>query len=513
MSRSEKSVKNLVITLFCQMIGILISFFARYVFIIFLGQEYLGLNGLFTNILSVLSLTELGVGEAIVFSLYKPLAVKDIEKCKMLMKLYKNIYIFIGFTILILGLFITPFLSFFIKDIPDIKDISLIYILFVINSSISYFYSYKKNLIIADQKKYVTTLFRYGFYFLTNIIQIIFLIINKNYILFLIIQIIFTFLENYFISKKANKMYPFLNAINETKMDNDIKSEIKKNTKAMMMHKFGGVVVNSTDNILLSSFVSLSAVGIYSNYYLIINSVHNVFSQFFGAITASVGNLCATEDSKKQYKIFENIFFINFLIYSFTSIGLFCLINPFIKLWIGEKYMFSFGIVLVLIMNFYFTGLRKTSLVFREATGLFYIDRWKAVIEAIINLISSIVLVLNFGIVGVFVGTIISNILVNLWIEPYVLYKYAFKKNIILYFKKFFYYLLITIFLTFISYYITSFVFTDNLISFILSGFLISVLFLIVIIILFKNSNEYIYLKVLFKKYISRFLRKKKNTM
>ena len=440
MSRTKSSLINFFFAVLGQGLGLIISFIARIFFIKILGSEYLGLNGLFTNILTVLSLAELGVGTAITYSLYAPLANKDEKKCQMLMQLYRKIYIAIGLFILIVGIAITPFLSVFIKDLPDIPNINLIYILFVVNTAISYFYSYKRNLIIADQSRYIATIYRYGYYILLNVFQIIYLVITKDYIVFLVLQIIFTFAENVSVSIKADKMYPFLKDKTKRKLDDRSKKEIVKNTKAMMMHKVGDVIVNSTDNILLSSFVGLTAVGLYSNYYLITNALNIVISQVYNSITASIGNLCATDSPEKQYKVFKKINFLTFWIYCFTSICLVILFNPFIEIWIGKEYLFSMSIVLVLVVNFYLSGMRKSVLAFREAAGLFYRDRYKPIFEAIVNLVVSIILAMKFGTIGIFLGTLISTMTVCFWIEPLILYKYEFhvsvKKYFVDYIKK-----------------------------------------------------------------------------
>ena len=255
MSRTKNSVRNLSYALVGQGIGFIVSFIARIFFIRTLGREYLGLNGLFTNILTILSLAELGVGEAITYSLYKPLAENDIRKCTMLMQVYKKVYNVIGIAILLVGVALTPFLPLIIKDMPNIPYINLIYILFVVNTSVSYFFSYKRNLIIADQKRYIATFYRYLAHIVFTFLEIVYLVFFKNFIGYLIIMIAATLADNLMVSRKAMKMYPYLNSKEKIPLDKESKNNIIKNTKAMMMHKVGGVVVNSTDNILLSKFV------------------------------------------------------------------------------------------------------------------------------------------------------------------------------------------------------------------------------------------------------------------
>lgn len=508
MSRKGKSINNFAFALLGQGFGILISFISRIVFIRVLGKEYLGLNGLFTNILTVLSLAELGIGEAINFSLYKPLAINDTKKCNMLMQYYKKTYYIIGCAVLILGIAITPLVPLLINDLPDIYNLKIIYILFVINTGISYFYSYKRNLIIADQNRYIATIYRYLFYFILNVVQIVWLIVFKNYIGFLILQILNTLLENIFISKKANKMYPFLEQKESIQLDKETKREIVKNTKALMMHKVGGIAVSSTDNIILSKFVNLSEVGLYSNYSMILSALNAVFSQFYNSIIASVGNLFALKDKEKQYEVFEIIDFIGFCIYSLAFVGLAVLLNPFIEIWLGSQFLFDKYIVLVLVINFYITGMRKSSMTFREASGLFYKDRWKSIVEAIINIVASLILVKKIGTIGVFLGTLISSITVCVWVEPLVLYKYGFEKKISLYFKNYFIYMAFTAFL-FVQINLVSLLIKGNIyIVFLIKLVLIIIIYLINMLIFFRKDKKYKYLIEMIKSAIIKIKNK-----
>lgn len=492
MSRSKKSIKNVMVAIISQGIGLLISFVARIIFIRTLGAEYLGLNGLFSNILTVLSIAELGVGEAINFCLYRPLAQNDINKCKMLMQFYKKIYIIIGVVILIVGISITPFLSFFLKEMPNINNINIIYILFVINTATSYFFSYKRNLIIADQNRYIATIYRYVFYFILNVLQIIYLLLVKEYIGFLIMQILNTIIENIFVSKKADKMYPYLKEKEKIQLDKDTKNEISKNTKAMLMHKLAGIVVSSTDNILLSKYISLAAVGIYSNYYMITNALTIIYNQIYNSILASVGNLCVKADSIKKYNVFKKLDFLTFWLYCFSSICLLCLINPFVEIWVGKTYLLSFNVVIIIVINFYINGIRKSVLTFREATGLFYKDRWKGIVESIVNLIVSIILVKKYGIFGIFLGTAISTITVCGWIEPLVLFKYGFNLKLKDYLKDYIKYLLITLVLGTTTYYICSMIsLSSKILNLIIKLIICIVLPNIIMYVIFRNNENF----------------------
>lgn len=442
--RTKNSIKNIIFGMVGQAISILLSFVSRTVFIYILGTNYLGVNGLFSNILSMLSLAELGVGSAIIYNMYKPLANKDEGKLKSLMQLYSRAYRIIGTIVAIIGISIVPFLDFIIKDKPNISNLTLIYLLFLLNSVTSYFFIYKSSIIIADQKNYIITIKQQVFNLIQVTLQIIVLLLTKSYILYLIIQIICNFMLNLSISKKADEIYPFLKEKNIEGLDKKSQKDILKHVTAMMSHKVGGVVVNGTDNILISSFVGVYWVGIYSNYILITGMINRFLSQIFSAITASVGNLNAKESKEKAYEVYEKLLFLNFWIYGFCSICLGVLVNPFITFWLGKQFLMTNTAVLVITINFYLMGMRQTTITFNSTLGLFWNDRFKPWIEAAINIIISIILLNKFGIIGVFLGTLISTVTTSVWVDPYILYKYGFNKSIALYFIRYIKYILVT---------------------------------------------------------------------
>lgn len=506
--RTESSIKNLIAALCGQLFGSLISLAARIIFLKYLNEEYLGLNGLFTNIITMLSLVELGVGPAMTFSLYKPLAENDVQKIKSLMALYRKAYILIGIAVLVIGIGFTNFYTIFLDEIPNIPQLDLIYILFVSNTAISYLYSYKRSLIICDQKRYIATIYRYGFYIVLNIVQILILAATQNYILFLICQIFFTWLENFAVSLIADKMYPYLKDKNIDKLDKVSITQIKKNISAMVLHKIGGIMVMSTDNIILSKFVGLVWVGLYSNYYLVISALETIVSQVFTSIVASVGSLTAADDKKKLIEVFNKTFFIGFWISALSSICLLILFNPFVELWIGRKYLLDFSVVLVLVINYYITVMRKASLTFREASGTFWQDRYKPLFESAINIAASIILAKKLGIAGVFIGTIISTMTTCFWVEPLVLYKYVFNEGLSSYILRYCKYTLIGLAAALITYLLCSFITEITMLTLVIRfGICLSVPNLIFFFIFYK-TEEFQYFFRLLKRILTRFKKK-----
>ncbi len=429
-SRTQSSFKNITFSILGVGLTILLQFVSRKVFIQLLSEEYLGLGGLFSNILSVLALSELGIGSAMTFALYAPVASGDKEKIKSLMSLYRKIYNLIGCVILVLGSALTPFLHLLIKDMPDMPYIRVYYLLYVANSGISYFYTYKRTLIICNQDNYISSITTTLSSILTKVLQIALLVLTHSYLAYLIVQIAMTRIENIVISRIADKQYPYLKEKNIADLAPEEKDKIKTNVKAMFCHKIGTVVVNATDNIIISKILGLATAGLFSNYVLITDNVNKLALTAIKATSASVGNMLVNESKEKCYSIYKNMMFANFVIMCFCSCALLCLFQPFITLWLGEKYLLDTTFVLILVACFYFFGMRTVTLVYKEAAGLFRPDRYKALIESAANLAFSIPLTYLLGISGVKLGTLLSTILIPFWIEGYVLFKYFFERKV-----------------------------------------------------------------------------------
>ncbi len=425
-TRTEYSVMNTSVAIVARMSAILMGFLTRIVFTRVLSEGYVGINGLFTDILNILSLSELGVGTAITYALYGPIARKDIKRQQILMRMFRTFYRVTAVIVLVTGLVLIPFLDILMKDRPDVDHLILIYLLYLMNSVISYLLIYKKTLVDAHQMNYLTVLNHNGFLILQDILQIIVLLLTKNFILFLIIAVVCTVAANVTMSRKAERLFPYLKEPCKEKLPKEERQDIIKNVKAMLMHKMGNIVVSNTDNLLISSFVGVISAGVYSNYYLIIGSVRQVLDQAFQGVAASIGNLGMTEEKEKVHQVFLQLFFIGQWLYGLAGICLYEMLNPFVEIAFGKKYLFPVSVVLVLCVNFSINGAKKSVTIFKESVGLFWNDRYKAIVEAVLNLGISIALVIRFGITGVFLGTIISALMTSVWIEPYVIYKHSF---------------------------------------------------------------------------------------
>lgn len=482
----------------------LLKFIVRMVFVKILPIEYLGINGLFTNVLVMLSLAELGVGPAIVYSLYKPLAYGDKETVKSIMRLFKKVYVAVGGIILVLGLALFPFLDNFIKDGQSVPQVHCFYLVFLLNTVVSYLWTYKRSLLIADQKQYVVNIYQAAVQILVAVLQIIFLLIFKDYLSFIILMLLGTVLENFSIAHKADKEYSYLNEKAEI-LDLDIKQQIVKNTKAMIFHKIGAMVVFSSSNLILSKFAGLEAVGLYSNYYMVIAALNTFAAKFFESITASIGNLMVLEESGKKIKAFRITEFITALQAVICFCGLYVLFNPFVELWVGKAYLFSEAVVAAMAFSFYLTYMRKAVCMFKDATGLYWNDRYKPLAESIINLVASIYLTIHYGVIGVVVGGIISTLLTCFWVEPYVLFNNGIDIKLKDYFIDYLKFTAAALLSALASKFIYSSLFVKvTLVNFIAGIFICMSITLVLWYIIFRNKEEMRYLIKLVKTKITK---------
>lgn len=438
MTRTQNIKKNLIFNMIKYVTNLLLQFLLRTVLIYYMGAEYLGLNGLFTNIFSFLNLAELGIGSAIVFSMYKPIADGDTEKVKALEHLYKKFYTIIAVVVGVIGLGITPFIKYFMSGgVSADINVYILYIMYLANTLIGYFAAHKRSLLFAYQRNDVENKIKTICIVGMTIIQIIVLMIFRNYYLYFGVTILFTLIECVLIRVIAGKMFPEIKG-KANAIDEDTKKEITKNVTALSLHKIGSAVVYSTDNILISSFFGVVILGAYSNYYLIISSLISVFTLFSNALLASVGNLIASSNSEYVYDKYKLISFMFAYLSAFCTICLVSLFQPFIKLWTGGgEYLLEMSTVIIICVSFYLMRMRTAISIFKDSAGLYWQNRWQPIIESIVNLVTSIILAKLMGINGIFIGTIISTVVAPLWWEPTVLYKHYFKKPLKEYFTRY----------------------------------------------------------------------------
>lgn len=489
--RTINSFKNILFGLSGQFISVFMGFAVRTVFIYSLGIEYMGIDGLFSSILIMLSLANLGFDTAIIYSLYKPLANNDIQKIKALMNLYQKAYRIIGLIVFLLGMILFPFIPFLINDGKTVDHLNIIYLLFLVNSVSSYYFVYKQAIIIADQKSYIISKIHNYFIIFSNIIQILIILISKNYIFLLSFQVLIRIIENVYIVRKVHKLYPFMKEKNNVQLNRKDKKEFFKNLYALFLYKVSGVVINGTDNIIIAKYVGIIQVGIYSNYLLIISTLSTFISHVFYSLNSSVGNLVVTEEIEKKYFIFRVIHFANFWVYGLTTLLIWNLINPFIIIWLGEEFIFNKLILFSILLNFLTAGMQNASTTYRQTTGLFNKGKYRPIIAAVINIIVSVILVRIIGITGVFIGTVVSRVCTYFWYDPFIIYKYIFKKPVKRYFLRYAIYFSLIV----VSILITETIFLYSFSNLIFRTFSSLIVPNILFYIVFRKSKEFIYLK------------------
>lgn len=501
MSRIKNSFRNLITSAGGQLLIMVLGFVTRSVFIGTLGTQYLGINGLFSNIISMLSLADLGIGTAITFNLYKPIANDDEHKVLLLMNFYKKIYRIIGCTITVLGVCLIPFLPYLIKDDVSFINVTVIFLLYLFQSVSSYlFFAYKSSLIKANQKEYIITGIGYFFTIATNIVQIVVLVVFENFMLYICTVILFNILRNLAISIKYDKMYPFTKEKPNDVLDKRERKEIFKNCYALFLYKVNAVVLNATDNLVLSAFIGLNIVGIYSNYLLIIKAIKSLLVMFYNAVTASLGNLHATSDLEHECFIFRVVNLMSFWMFGVASIGVFVLANEFISIWIGSDYILPQNFVLLISIDLYMYGTQKALATFRTTMGLFQQSKYRPVFGIVINLVVSIILVQYFGIHGVILGTIIANLLTYTWFDPYIIYKHGFKKSVKGYYIKNIVYYLVVIAAGGISYLLSMLINVSGIPFLMVCGIISVVVPSLLFFIFFGRTKEFMYIASLVRK-------------
>lgn len=433
MSRLKYTAKNIAWGYAAQISSLIIKFISRTVFIYTLGETYLGVSGLFTSVLGLLSFTELGIGTAINFSLYKPIAENDSEKIKSLMRFYKTAYRVIAATVFGLGLCLIPFLHFIIDDPGNIGNIYIYYILYLLDTSFSYLVTYKYSLPNAEQKSYIMSNVNMVWSFVTTLIQIIVLLAFRNFLVYLVAQVSCGVVSKGFNALYLNRKYPMLKEPAKN-LDKDELAVIKKNVIALIVHKLGDVVVNQTDNILISAFISVTVVGYLSNYNMMITSVGAFVTVIFSSAVASFGNLIASSTPEYEYKIFKVYRFVGFWLYGFCAIAFYVLLTPFVTLWAGEGWIIEEAAVALICLEYYNKGHRVCLNNFKTAAGIFSQDKWVAFGQAGINLVVSVIAVKLIGLPGIFFGTVVSG-LFSTAIKPSIVYRTVLHVSPLNYYK------------------------------------------------------------------------------
>ncbi len=438
-NRAEKSVRNIAVGAINRIVWIVFPFIFRTIIIYVLGKEYLGLNNLFSSILEVLNVADIGLGNAIQASIYKPIAEKDYDKVSALLKLYRNVYRIIGISIIVISIGLLPFLKYFINgSYPNDVNIYVLFLLYAINSALSYtFFAYSSILINANQRMDLTSGVALISKVLTSVLQLAALLIFKDITLYVLCNVLCTAMQNilnYFVTKKYFSQYTC-----SGKVDKEEKTKLFKNVVALIMQRIGNTLSLSFDTIVISSFLGLSDVAIYSNYNYVTNSVGTFLDLIFSAIIASIGNSIVEETLEKNKNDFDEFSFLNFWLVGWCTICVACMIQNFEWIWTSGTIMSTNLVAILIAFKFYVTYIRKIVNTYKDALGLWYIDKFRPLLGGIFNLIFNIFLVKLIGISGVIISTILSYVLIEIPWENKTLFKYYFNKDIKQYYLNYIY--------------------------------------------------------------------------
>lgn len=503
--RVKSSLLNITAGIGNQMIITILSFISRTVFINSLGIEYLGINGLFTSILAMLSLAEAGIGSSIVYNLYKPVADNDRPKIMALMNLYKKAYLVTAGVVLLLGLGIMPFLDVFIKD-THVENISFIYMLFLINTVAPYLFVYKNSFLNVNQKNYIVTAVFSVSSILSTCAKIAILYFTQHFIFYLIVECVVSLTTSIILAIIVNRMYPFLRQKMAVRLDPETKANFIKNMKAILLQNIGTYFIFGVDSILIASFISVAAVGLYSNYKMLIDLCRTFINQVFANMYHSLGNLVAKESEEKIFHIFKVTMLLNFWLYSLLAIMLYLFIEPLILVWIGSEFVMGPVVVVLLTLGFYERGMRNSIMMVKTTAGIFHEDRFVPLCQAALHLAVSFMLVQRIGIAGIFIGTLVSALLVPFWTTPYFVYKRVFKQPLRLYFAKYAYYSAIAVIAAASAGYACSFLPFNGLLGLLLKGTVCLVLINAIYAAVFHRTEEFKYLLGIFRSIRNKIL-------
>lgn len=426
-SRIKNGTRNIFAGFVNKIALIILPFITRTALVYVLGSDYLGLGSLFSSILMVLNLSELGIGSALVYSMYKPVAEANIGKIKALLAVYKKIYAYIGLSILVLGIGFLPFIHAIIKgDVPADINLYILYIMYLGNASISYFvFAHKKALLIAYQRNdlisNVNTILSICIY----AIQVVVILVAKDYYAYVVVFIVSTIIENVVIGKLATKLFPGLEA--KGNISEEDKKAIVQHTKGIALQKLCSTSRNSLDSIVISMFLGLNTIAIYSNYYYIMISIHNILYQIPDSIRATVGNSVATESIDKNFRDFNCMYLLNMFICGWATCCLYVLFQPFMELWMGTEMMFSKVSVALVCLYFALLSLADIVALYKDAAGLWWYGRYRVLIEAIANIILNFILGYFWGVNGILLATLITITLIGHGYGGWIVFHYYFK--------------------------------------------------------------------------------------
>ena len=505
MGRVQSAARNITFGYLGQIATALISFVLRTIFIHNLSEKLLGINSTYTNVLSILSMAELGIGTALNYALYAPVARKDTEKIKSYMQMYRKAYTTIALVVAGIGIVLSPFLEYLVKN-PGVSvaELKLYYFIFLFNTVSTYFIAYKYSLCNAEQRNYIQTNINTVTRLLVAAAQILMIILTKSFLLFLLTDALLQLVQKIFVSRYLDRRYPYLTDRNVVPLSEEESSEIWRKTRALVLHKVGDVARLQTDALIISSFIEVSVAGLVDNYLLVMNTVTNFVNIIFNSLISGFGNLIATESRDRQFKMFKVYRFFASWIYGFAVCGFFVLLTPLVRLWLGDAWIMPSAAVYLLLTDLYFKGDRIVLSNFKTAAGVFEQDKYLALIQGLVNLVLSIWLVRKIGLAGIYVGTVVSGLIANVT-KPFIIYRVCFERGASAYFLDTLKYVSATAAITGANLAAAKFVTADlSIPTFLLMVCIITVTFNGVFYLMFGRTEEFEYLTDIVRKKLER---------
>lgn len=495
-SRTSNVIKNSGASLLSRLVQMFVQFVIRTIFIYYLGNEYTGISGLFTDIIQVLSLLELGLDTSMIYSLYNPIAQNDTRHISALMNFYRKAFNVIGIVVLTAGVVCTSFLGYIVKGVPNIsEDIRGIFLMYVATTSFSYFLVYKTIILRANQKSRIISNWTSVVYILESVLESVLIIIFRKFYAYLIVHFIATIMRNVILSWETNKLYPEYVAKTDETLSKQEKIKLFRDLACLTMYSTAGVVIYSTDSVFISAFLGTIEVAIIGNFTLIINAVRKMVEQVVGATKPSIGNLAATSNTEKQELVFKRMNFISFWVACFTGTCLFVLLNPFVgDVWFDASYKLPIASVAILIANYFIAVMVYPVESFRTANGLFVQGWMRPLIMAVTNIVLDFVMGRLWGLDGILLATTISRLATQVWYDPYLIYKLVFKKKSKQYFIDYLIYVGITILSCGVTLFLCGIFSTSKVIDFIISMVLSVIVPNVIIYLLFHKTDEYQFL-------------------
>ena len=429
LEKTKNTINGFTSGVINQVVNTLLPFALRTVMIYSLGIEYAGVNSLFTSILSVLSLADLGFASAVVFAMYKPIKENDTEKLCQLLGYYRKIFFCVGMIIFISGLAVMPFLKYIIRsDVPNNMNLYVLYLFFLVNTVITYFFGgYRNSVLFAHQRKDVYNIISTIAVGIGYIVQIAAMLIFKNYYLYLCIMILQNLAITVSGAAAAKKMFPEINP--KDGLDTDSKKSIFRKVTDLLYQRIGSTVSTSLDSVVISRFLGFTAIAVYGNYFYVFSAAKSFMDAFFSSLTAGVGNKILTASKADNIVVFHRLTSISGYLLIFCCACLAGMYQPFMDLWVGRQYMYPTVVVALFVLYFYANGIRRIVMIYKDALGMWHYDRWKSIVGAAVNLVLNITLVQIIGVSGVIISTIVSYLAVEMPWETHVLYKHYFERS------------------------------------------------------------------------------------